>query len=94
MLRNRGYTTWMLKSALHNPKVFIVCRDGRNKDYVKNQFDNMVRVIHEESMRTMGISSVELYLEWPKFITMDRVSVSIRGYDQFIPVIFDNSCYY
>jgi hypothetical protein len=84
----------MLKSVLHNPKVFIVCRDGRNKDYVKNLFGDMVYEVNRESMRTMGISSTELYLEWPKFITMDRVSESIRGYDHFIPVIFDNSCYY
>lgn len=84
----------MLKSVLHNPKVFIVCKDGRNKDYVSSQFCDLVMMVHNESMRTMGVSSLELYQEWPKFITMDRVKISIRGYDQHIPVIFDNSCYY
>jgi len=93
MLRNRGYTTWMLKSALHNPKVFIVCKDGRCQRETQAKFNDMAREVHEESMRTMGISSIELYYDWPKIITMDRVENSIRGYGQFIPVIFDNSCY-
>lgn len=94
MLRNRGYTTWMLKSALHNPKVFIVCKDGRCQHETQTKFKEMVYELNHDSMRCMGKTITNLYDEWPKFITMDRVSISIRGYDQHIPVIFDNSCYY
>ena len=94
MLRNRGYTTWMLKSALHDPKVFIVCKDSRNKNWVQTKFKEMVYELNHDTMRCMGKTITALYDEWPKFITMDRVELSIRGYGQFIPVIFDNSCYY
>lgn len=93
MLRHRGYTTWMLKSALINPKVFIVCKDGRCQRETQAKFNDMARAFHEESMRTVGRSIIELYYDWPKIIRMENVSDSIRGYDQFIPVIFDNSCY-
>lgn len=94
MLRHRGYTTWLLKSAILNPMIFIVCKDGRNKDDLQTKFSEMVFELHKVTMATSGRDIRSLYNEWPKFITMDRVSDSIRGHDQFIPVIFDNSCYY
>jgi len=71
----------------------IIFKFGRCQRETQAKFNDMTRVAHEESMRTMGRSIIELYYDWPKIITMDRVTDSIRGQDQFIPVIFDNSCY-
>lgn len=93
MLRHRGYTTWMLSSALNNPKVFIVCRDERCKHDVKNQFQRILYESNRLSMMTKGKDIMGKYVDWPKFIIMGNVYESIRGYDQFTPVIFDNSCF-
>ena len=91
MLRQRGYSTWILKSALINPKIFIVCGDRQSRLYMHRKFRDYLR-----ELRTItpdgGLDPI--YIEWPKFITMNRVEFEIIGVDRFIPVIFDNSCFY
>lgn len=91
MLRQRGYTTWLLEGAIVNPKIFIVCGSGQSRQYIERRFKDMLRAFRQVTPDG-GLDPI--YTEWPKFITMNRVEASIRGRDRFIPVIFDNSCFY
>jgi hypothetical protein len=43
MLRQRGYTTWILESALINPKVFIVCGSVNSRNFAQIKYRDMVR---------------------------------------------------
>lgn len=91
MLRQRGYSTWILKSALMNPKIFIVCGNGASRQFMERKFQDYLR-----ELRTVtpdgGLDPI--YDEWPKFIIMERVRYNLVGTDRFIPFIFDNSCFF
>lgn len=92
MLRNRGYSTWLLKAAIIQPKVFIVAKDQRSREFLINKYTEL----SNEYVRLSTEEGIELPLSkyWPKFIIMNNVEQSIIGYDQYIPVLFDNSCFF
>ena len=94
MLRQRGYSTWILKGAILEPKVFIVCANGQNRKWLSDKYYQMCHDVSVEEMRLEGRASILFSTEWPKFITMNEIEQNIRGRDQHIPVIFDNSCFY
>ena len=89
MLRQIGYSTWILHGALLNPKIFIVCGNTQTKQFLKSKFHDLI-----VNMFLTERTTDPIYNGWPKFITMDQVENSVRGQDQHIPVIFDNSCFY
>jgi hypothetical protein len=84
----------MLKSAIINPNVFLVFGTNMALQQAKSKFVNMINELEKESIRTRGMALRSSYNDWPKFITIDRVEDSIRGNNHFIPLVFDNSCYY
>lgn len=92
MLRQRGYSTWLLKAAIIQPKVFIVARDTRNREYLVRKYSELI-----DSYARLSREQGEIYIfsrDWPRFILMDNIERSIIGSDQHIPVLFDNSCFY
>jgi len=81
--RHTGSTTWILKSAIKQPKCVIVSRNLDHSRQLENRYFNML---------SKSVWYMKLYWKWfgrehPKFIPIHN-SNAFYGLD--LPVIFDN----
>lgn len=95
--RRSGYTTMMLKAAMHEPNCVIVSRDMATARWVETRYDQLYNeVFHPKSIYKKILVKVLLYIgilskstEKPKFMSLDS---RLEGYNS--TVFFDNSCFF
>jgi len=84
--RGTGNTTYILKAAIHNPKVIIICRNSETSNYLKDEYKDMLKN-----------SNWLLKLKWKIFGRSEPFFVSaqssqVRRLSMFRrPIVFDNS---
>lgn len=86
--RQTGSTNWILKGAIINEEVIIVCKDGRCKDELRRKYHNMRREFYYELTGREYPPSEN----WPMFITIAEYDIKIRG--RRVPIVFDNCCFF
>lgn len=87
--RNTGSSNWILKGAIINEQVIIVCKDGRCKDDLRRKYHQMRRDFYYQ---LIGSAPPQSDRNWPMFITVAEYDTRIRGYR--VPIVFDNSCFF
>lgn len=87
--RNVGSTNWILKGAIINEQVIIVCKDGRCKDDLRRKYHQMRRDFYYQ---LIGSAPPQSDRNWPMFITVAEYDTRTRGYR--VPIVFDNSCFF
>lgn len=87
--RNNGSTSWILKGAIINENVIIVCKDGACKRDLQRKYIQMKRQFYLEMTGSEPSVGSNLY---PKFLTLNEYDIGIRGH--IVPIVFDNSCFF
>lgn len=85
--RRKGCTSWILKSALKNPRVVIVAHTERYANDLRTEYLCMLK---NRSFFEKFIAFFREYEE-PIFVSYIRPEI-LRGLNR--PIVFDNSCFF
>lgn len=86
--RNTGSTNWILKSAILNDKVIIVCKNGACREDLRRKFEEIRREFYYQLSSPLPPRNPN----WPYIICLSEYDNAIRG--NRVPIVFDNSCFF
>lgn len=86
--RGYGHTDYMLRAALKNPQVNIICRDQGYADDLAGRYEMLMeeRPWYEKTWEFM-LSVFGYWRPWPNFVSINRLD-TIRGVKR--PIMIDN----
>lgn len=88
--RNMGSTDWILKAAILDERVMIICKDGRCKEELRMKYRDLRREFYRQLTGSEPPPLVDQ--TFPMFITISEYENKIRGHR--VPIVFDNSCFF
>lgn len=86
--RRTGNTEWLLKSAIKNPNVTIICRDESNVRILRERYYHMLSGYNWITRKWWSVFG----RKHPKFISIHNAGRKLRGTGD--PIAFDNSAIY